>query len=156
MSHKINTAEREAVRVLWARLAAAYPKAFAAPPVPLKVGIARDVLAVHPDIEPRVLAHVMRRWCNRPSYLKALVKGGPRADLAGLPAGEVSAEHRADAGERLKAAKEKARKQAVTVAQTGENRRSAPAPTVPTPAPPRVPLRPILTLKRGAEQEIGR
>jgi ProP effector len=155
MSHKINTAEYEAIAALWARLMAAYPKAFAAPPVPLKVGIARDILSAHPDIEPRLLAHVLRRWCGRPSYFKALMRAPERVDLAGEPAGEVSAEHKVHAAERLKAAKEKARKTAVTTVTAVQNRRSAPTPGQDTPEPPRSPARPVLRLPRGAAPELG-
>jgi sRNA-binding protein len=125
MSHKITTTESEAIRALWARLMAAYPRAFATPAVPLKIGIARDIRDAHADIEQSVLTHLMRRWCGRPSYQKALVKGGPRVDLTGLPAGEVSPEQMLHAAEVLKAMrKKKAKSQAQAVSEP----RAAPTP----------------------------
>ena len=108
--HKLTAEEIEALRALWARLMQAHPAAFSAPPRPLKIGIGADVLAAHPDIEPRMLGHVMRRWCGRPSYLKALMRADVRVDLSGAAAGEVSAEQKVDAEKRLKIATERGRK----------------------------------------------
>jgi ProP effector len=167
MNDQINTPTPSPCAWLMDHYPAAFPRA-RADIKPLKVKIRDDLVAAHPELGPNEARRMLACWCGRPSYLRAVKRGGPRIDLAGEAAGEVSPEQRAHAaqvlkaraeGERLRVAEERARKTAETTAQTGENRRSAPTPAQDTPAPlpaPRVPRHPVLTLKRRvAEQESG-
>jgi hypothetical protein len=46
-------------------------------------------------------SRAMWMWCEQTAYLEALANGGARLVLDGIVAGEVSADHRQDAAERL-------------------------------------------------------
>jgi ProP effector len=74
-------------------LAAAFPAAFALDPTlvrPLKLGI-RDDLYAQSDISHRRIAAALRSYCNSVNYLAAHTEGAERVDLAGKPAGIVTA-----------------------------------------------------------------
>ncbi|TJW14361.1 MAG: hypothetical protein E5W82_10305 [Mesorhizobium sp.] len=58
---------------------------------PLKIGIAKDVLALVKDIPRKVVKRAISDYCSGPKYTKALVTGAQRIDLDGKPAGNVSA-----------------------------------------------------------------
>ena len=133
-----------------AMLRETYPALFAAEqPPPLKIGIHKDLLARHPDLNARVLRHALAWLCERPRYQYAVRKeGAVRIDLDGQPAGEVTAEQAGIAKSKLTAWK--AKKPAKSAAQATH----APTP-IPTPKPaPKSPEqpsplagRPILKLK---------
>lgn len=74
-----------------------YPRAFPRPPatpVPLKIGIDRDIVAAGLAPNATALRTALVWWTKRPPYWRALRAGGNRVDLDGNPAGEVSPEHR--------------------------------------------------------------
>ncbi|MBK8185736.1 MAG: hypothetical protein IPK63_23705 [Candidatus Competibacteraceae bacterium] len=106
-----------------------------------------DLAAQHPDLDPATLRRALKRYCERRRYQLALAsEGACRVDLAGNPAGEVTAEQQKVA--QRKVAPKKPR-QASQAADTGA---PAPAPA-PTPAPTQPPPRalagrPILRLKK--------
>lgn len=81
-----------------------YPAAFGprgTAPLPLKVGISKDLEAVGAEIGERELRIFLAAWTGRPEYLGAILAGGPRYDLAGTPVGEVTPAEQAAAAERL-------------------------------------------------------
>ncbi|WP_063963474.1 ProQ/FinO family protein [Caballeronia hypogeia] len=87
-----------AVRAI-GRLQKQFPCAFPkkpAPKVPLKVGILDDLLMRAADLRMSELElkAAIKVWCKGTRYWSCLVEGGPRVDLSGQPAGEVT---RADA-----------------------------------------------------------
>lgn len=131
-----------------------YPALFvAADPQPLKIGIHRDLLERHPELDLSGLKRALTLHTNRFSYQKALTKpGATRVDLDGQPAGEVTAEQAEMARQRL--AELKAALKAKDRTKPAKSPApSTPAPTpAPTPPPPpaAVPGRPVLRLKRPA------
>ncbi|CAG0962279.1 hypothetical protein RHDC4_00762 [Rhodocyclaceae bacterium] len=71
---------------------------------PLKIGIRDDLLAAHPGrISAKTAYQLLGTHTKQPSYLAAIVKGGPRYGLNGEVAGEVTEKERAWAIERLAA-----------------------------------------------------
>ncbi|MCP5135081.1 MAG: hypothetical protein H6976_16180 [Gammaproteobacteria bacterium] len=72
-------------------------------PKPLKIGVGPELLAlagVHPalaDLSPADLRQVIKVYTRRFRYRQALAAGGPRYDLDGQPAGEVTPEQQAQA-----------------------------------------------------------
>jgi ProP effector len=100
-------------------LAELFPATFTAeqwqPHRPLKCGIDRDlvdrgVLLVN---EIRI---VFRRYCSRLMYQRALAAGGPRYDLDGEPAGEVTADQMAGAKAAVAAIEAKRARKAKAIA----------------------------------------
>jgi ProP effector len=74
-------------------LVMAFPAAFTFDPVlvrPVKVGI-KDDLYVQSAMSHRRIAAALRAYCNSAHYLKASIEGAVRIDLAGEPAGAVTA-----------------------------------------------------------------
>jgi ProP effector len=57
---------------------------------PVKLGIRNDLYA-QSAISHRRIAAALRTYCNSVGYLKASVEGAVRVDLAGQPAGAVTA-----------------------------------------------------------------
>ena len=114
--------------------------------------------AAHPELTQQALKKMLAIWCGRPTYQKALMRGGPRVDLHGLPVGEVTPEQMAHAQERLKVLSERAKERKEAATKPVEARTAVtyaldtPAPLQPkvSKAPVRIPSRPILTLKRRA------
>lgn len=79
-----------------------FPAVFAGAPKPLKLRIQADIQARAPgEFTKAALSAFLRRHTGRHGYLLALTRGGPRLDLDGEPAGEVSAEHRQAAADEL-------------------------------------------------------
>ena len=72
-------------------------------PQPLKIGLGEEVMAlagVHPaltDLTRTRIRRALKVYTGLPAYRQALVNGGPRYDLAGQPAGEVTPEQQAAA-----------------------------------------------------------
>jgi sRNA-binding protein len=87
----------EKMRVVEAILCRDHPKAFvpfggnAEKVYPLKIGIDKDIEALHPDIEVAVLASFMKHYVTLPRYLKITGRAGmPRVDLDGNVASVIS------------------------------------------------------------------
>ena len=86
------------------RLCAAFPACFSrSAPQPLKIGLGEELLAlagVHPalaDLSRTQVRRALKVYTGSPAYRKALARGGPRYDLAGQPAGEVTSDQQANA-----------------------------------------------------------
>jgi ProP effector len=74
-------------------LIAAFPAAFTPDPMlvrPVKLGIRKDLYG-QSAMSHRRIAMALRAYCNSVQYLKASVEGAVRIDLAGEPAGAVTA-----------------------------------------------------------------
>ena len=87
------------VNPLLDRLCQAFPACFSRlDPQPLKIGLDEELLAragVHPALTDRSrtqLRRALKVYTGSPAYRKALKRGGPRYDLDGQPAGEVTPE----------------------------------------------------------------
>jgi hypothetical protein len=86
------------------RLFAAFPRAFKYPPVPLAVGIGRELCQLlRPEFKPAEIRVFLHAWTSGPRYLKAVVRGEMRRNLDGSPAGVPEAEHRTAARQQLRA-----------------------------------------------------
>jgi len=86
------------------RLFAAFPRAFRYPPVPLAVGIGRELCQLMgPQFKPAEIRAFLHAWTSGPRYLKAVARGEMRRNLDGSPAGVPEAEHRAAARQQLRA-----------------------------------------------------
>ena len=147
------------VRVEQARtiLRERYPALFAAAdPKPLKIGIHKDLLERHPELDLSGLKRALTLHTGRFGYQKLLKAGAVRFDLDGQPADEVTEEQAEIARQRL--AELKAARKAKDQAKPAKS--PAPATPVPTPAPTPPPApamppnanpeRPVLRLKRPA------
>ena len=94
--------ERIARERLWPLLSNVFPEAFRLPPVPLAIGIHKQILEVaSEDIDPRELGAFLRYWVGRWSYLQAVRRGELRCNLDGSIAGSPTIEQRDDAARRL-------------------------------------------------------
>jgi hypothetical protein len=82
-------ARRRRVAEVVAALRVRCPKVFGDPPVPLKIGIGDDVIALLAGTYGRkVTKRALSFWTKRNVYLEALARGGARYDLDGTIAGE--------------------------------------------------------------------
>jgi len=61
---------------------------------PLALGIHESLIAALPQFDANLISRVVANHCRKPRYVKSLARGGKRFDLAGKPAGEVSAEEK--------------------------------------------------------------
>jgi ProP effector len=93
---------------------------------PLKVGIRDDLVAVAPDLHPATLRAALRCYTGNAAYLDALRRDTVRVDLAGAPAGTVSADQANFAAELL------ARRMIEALAKA-ERAKAAAATAAPTP-----------------------
>jgi ProP effector len=84
-------------------LSTRWPLAFRAPAVPLKIGIANDVLAATPGVSTLKVRRLLSVYCGSVAYLSALIEDVPRVDLLGRDHGVVDAPGAADAVQRLAA-----------------------------------------------------
>ena len=147
------------VRVEQARtiLRERYPALFAAAdPKPLKIGIHKDLLERHPELDLSGLKRALTLHTGRFGYQKLLKAGAVRFDLDGQPADEVTEEQAEIARQRL--AELKAARKAKDQAKPAKS--PAPATPVPTPAPTPPPApamppnanpeRPVLRLKKSS------
>ena len=91
-------ARYHAVRaVMHARFPAVFPPR-GEPPVPVKVGLHRDLLALQDlTVVPWKLHEFLTCWCGRDDYLRVLRDGAERVGLDGAPCGQVTAEDEAQA-----------------------------------------------------------
>jgi ProP effector len=81
------------VKATISELAAAFPAAFTLDPMlvrPVKLGIRNDLYG-QSSISHRRITAALRAYCNSVQYLNASVEGAVRVDLAGEPAGAVTA-----------------------------------------------------------------
>jgi ProP effector len=104
-------------------LVARFPAAFTLDPTlvrPVKLGI-KDDLYGQSEISHRRITAALRTYCNSEYYLKASTEGAVRIDLAGEPAGTVTATEARHATEGLAALVKTTTKRAseVVSAQTG-------------------------------------
>lgn len=75
---------------------------------PLAIGIHKALMEVQPDLDKQALRLAMKAHTQSTRYLKGIVEGAPRFDLAGQPAGTVTAEQRDQAVAVLKERQRKA------------------------------------------------
>lgn len=69
-----------------------YPAVFRpSAPLPLAIGVHRDIRVCMPKELHAGLRRALARLCNRPLYLEALVQGGPRYSLNGKVVGTITA-----------------------------------------------------------------
>lgn len=61
-------------------------------PVPLKIGIDRDLIARYPAATPSALSGWLYRWTSTTQYRRQIAAGGIRFDLDGGAAGEITAD----------------------------------------------------------------
>lgn len=93
--------------------------------LPLAIGIDKLLLAEMPEISRKTLRVALNMHTNSSRYLKAMATATVRFDLAGIAAGDVSAEHRTRAGEMLKERFKKERDQRNVTRVADETRRKA-------------------------------
>ena len=84
------------------QLCQAFPACFnRTVPKPLKIGLGEEVMALagmHPalaDLSRTQLRRALKVYTGASAYRKALARGGPRYDLDGQPAGEVTPDQQA-------------------------------------------------------------
>jgi len=70
--------------------------------LPLSIGIDKQIIALEPEINRKLLRIALGLHTRSTSYLKAMEKAATRFDLEGNPSGEVPEEHRTRAAEMLK------------------------------------------------------
>jgi ProP effector len=87
--------------ILRARFPQTFPRLSARKRVPLAVGIDRDIAAAAPDLDPIAISVALGFWTSGEPYLATCIEGAPRIDLAGKPAGAVTARQAAHATARL-------------------------------------------------------
>jgi sRNA-binding protein len=92
---KMTSQERQLARKTRHLLAVRFPKAIIPrnsnrQKVPLKLGIAKDILARSPELDPDAIDLMLARYIGGPKYQAALIEGAPRRDLDGLIAGHVT------------------------------------------------------------------
>jgi sRNA-binding protein len=73
--------------------------------LPLKIGIHQDLIAL--GHSKNAVRRYLGWWTKRREYLHALARGGYRYDLAGKLSGTITAEHIADAKQRLQGKKKR-------------------------------------------------
>lgn len=69
---------------------------------PLAIGIHKAIQARQPELDGRALRLALRLHTSSTRYLKAVANGSQRFDLEGNPAGEITAEQKAQALDALK------------------------------------------------------
>jgi ProP effector len=105
LGRTVNEEQRAKVRALATLLSKKHPAVF--PPgrtasIPLKIGIHRDVMARHPDVESQTVKNFFVFHAYSQPYLQATsVAGAARLDLDGNEAGIVTEEHAQAAREAL-------------------------------------------------------
>jgi ProP effector len=69
---------------------------------PLAIGIHKSLLEAQPDLDKNALRQAMKAHTQSTRYLKGIVEGADRLDLAGNPDGKVTAEQQEQAVTMLK------------------------------------------------------
>jgi len=70
--------------------------------MPLAIGIDKQLQALHPAVERKILRMALRHHTQSVRYLKAMIEAAARCNLDGSPAAEVEQEHRDHASEQLR------------------------------------------------------
>lgn len=70
--------------------------------LPLAIGIDKQLQALHPEAERKILRMALRYHTQSVRYLKAMMEAAARCTLDGSPVAEVEQEHRAHASEQLR------------------------------------------------------
>ena len=132
MQHRITQAQYQEVfaniDICNALFPQTFPKRGGAQVKPLKVGIAKELQsalqASGHEVSMKAIRRLLTYWCSRNFYLKSFKNADSRIDLAGEPAGEVTAEQRSiakstltDRAARLKAKQEVRLEASETVAE---------------------------------------
>jgi sRNA-binding protein len=93
------TRQQAARARLWSVLSTTFPEIFKLPPVPLAIGIHKQILEVAgDDIDPGDLGAFLRYWVRRWSYLHAIWRGEKRRNIDGSVAGVPTVDQRNAAG----------------------------------------------------------
>jgi len=113
--------EQQARRELLGVLVDHWPRAFprdSRQVRPLAIGIRQDLASHLPEHPPGRIGFVIRMYQGLMgrAYLRAVLQGGSRYDLAGNPRGEVTATEKEHAGRELHAFYEQRKKRAVSSA----------------------------------------
>lgn len=87
-------------------------------PIPLRVGIRADLIARYPAADTARIGRWLAQWCSTDQYQRQLATGGPRFDLEGAPAGEITREQAEKAATRLAGAATSARLDRTTAPPT--------------------------------------
>ena len=82
-------------------LRSTYPVFDREAPVPLAIGIHRDIAAAHPDLSRNAMWAFLKQHVGRRAYLQGLTNGAPRYGLDAIPRGDVTAKQAATALEQL-------------------------------------------------------
>jgi ProP effector len=133
---------KETIEATLAELTRQFPAAFSAEPAhvkPLKIGILRDIYA-ESVVSHRRLTAAMRSYCNGVHYLKGSKEGAARFDLAGEPAGAVTAAEAESARKRLTTRAEAAAKPAGETPEGSDADQPKPAPAHAPPGQKRLSL----------------
>jgi ProP effector len=133
---------KETIGATLAELTRQFPAAFSAEPAhvkPLKIGILRDIYA-QSVVSHRRLAAAVRSYCNSVPYLKVSKEGAARFDLAGEPAGAVTAAEAESARNRLTTRAEAAAKPLGKTPTGSDADQPKPAPAHMPPGPKRLSL----------------
>ncbi len=70
--------------------------------LPLVIGIDKQLQALHPEVERKVLRMALRYHTQSVRYLKAMTEAAVRCTLDGSPAADIEQEHRDHASEQLR------------------------------------------------------
>jgi ProP effector len=96
-----------------AQLAELYPSCFRQPRQPLKVGIHNDIIALHPELRPSLIASALKTYTRSLGYLETLKAGSARIDLEGNPVGTVTDTDEEDAKRKIAKAARRAAAKAI-------------------------------------------
>lgn len=69
---------------------------------PLAIGIHKDIIAEHPEIDTDALRRTLKRHTASTKYLKSVALGGSRFSLDGTPAGDITSEQQVQANQAIK------------------------------------------------------
>jgi ProP effector len=77
---------------------------------PLKIGINNDIKELLPETDPKIVGYALALYTGHIVYLRSLVEGASRIDLAGKEVDTVTADAASHAKDRLEKALERAKK----------------------------------------------
>jgi sRNA-binding protein len=103
MTEKLSKFKTNCHRVMDTWLLKQYPSVFSyTAPIPLEIGIAKELLAQLPeDITASDFKHTISWYCGRTLYLQAVLKHSQRINLQGELVGEITELDKSSAQERL-------------------------------------------------------
>jgi hypothetical protein len=85
---------RRPLHPLQQQLAQWHPQVFGPRPMPLKVGIFEDLLALHPELAREELKAALAQHARSTPYLESIAAGEQRHDLEGRAVAPIAPEHR--------------------------------------------------------------